>query len=79
MSGWRDKSKVFQKPGGRKLPVVEVLESRVLYSADSLASLLPLLLPDALEDTPEFEVSPNSKTPLEASFFLTQQFLNLSG
>ncbi|MFK7855124.1 MAG: cadherin-like domain-containing protein, partial [Granulosicoccus sp.] len=43
----------------RRLSVAEVLESRVLYSADALNGLLPLLVPDnsTEESHPHFELS----------------------
>ncbi len=41
MSSWRDK-----RIGEKRLPVAEILEPRVLYSADALGVMLPLLLPD---------------------------------
>ena len=66
MANWRQtwkKSPLAQVRSGRarpasarQLPVVEILEPRVLYSADSVASLLPLLLPDELDIPPS--VSP---------------------
>lgn len=59
MAHWQQKRKNLTPSPTRRLPVLEVLESRVLYSADSVASLLPLLLPDELDTT-----SPSSSSLL---------------
>lgn len=57
MASWRQTWQRHQRVRTRQLSVVEILESRVLYSADSVASLLPLLMPDELDVTPSVDSS----------------------
>lgn len=64
MANWRQTWKKHQRIRTRQLPVVEILEPRVLYSADSVASLLPLLLPDELDVAPS--VDPSVLSDVEA-------------
>jgi hypothetical protein len=49
MAHWQQIRNTATNSRRRQLSVLEVLEPRVLYSADSVASLLPLLLPDELD------------------------------
>jgi len=57
MGHWRSKEKGDSFVLKRRLPIVELLEPRVLYSADSAASVLPLLMPDDFNDAPTYSTA----------------------